>query len=78
MAHHREPYNTDFSLNGMCTPIIDAMQSVTTNPKVWLVLFLAWSVLDNAVSSHLVDLERAIQALLKAMCLEVTSLRFAS
>lgn len=55
LAHHKPPHDLDFCLIGLCNPIIDAMRSVTTNSRVWLALFLVWSVFDVVVYVNFVE-----------------------
>jgi len=55
LDHHKPPHDLDFCLIGLCNPIIDAMRAVTTNNRVWLVLFLVWSVFDIVVYVKFVE-----------------------
>jgi palmitoyl-[glycerolipid] 3-(E)-desaturase len=55
-AHHKEPYDLDFCLIGVCNPIIDfARNKITTNNTVWLIVFAIWSIFDLMIYVKLVD-----------------------
>jgi len=55
-AHHKEPYDQDFCLIGLCNPIIDAARKyVTTSNTAWLVAFFLLSVFDLTVYAALVN-----------------------
>jgi len=55
-SHHKEPYDEDFCLIGLCNPIIDGLRIyVTTNNNAWLAFFFALSIFDLMIYSTAVS-----------------------
>ena len=54
-AHHKPPHDIDYCLVGVCNRPMDALRKAIPNDRVWLVIFLLWTVLDVKVLSLAIE-----------------------
>jgi hypothetical protein len=54
-AHHKPPHDIDYCLVGVCNRPVDALRKAIPNDRVWLVIFLLWTIFDVKLLSCAIE-----------------------